>query len=166
MPDYLVPSRSTYLKPPTLVYGWRLGHDKLMQIALNHFPQAVHYRAAPATLGLGNDENEEYTEEDWAHERPNIAETIFGYDFIEAILKYLGIGPEGDKLLTVVVLYDSQREAEWGLTLGSNYLKLLKKEYIQKLEALIEPEEPAMWYLHYKKWMWRRLPLRAKSQSE
>ncbi|KAI1787195.1 hypothetical protein LXA43DRAFT_721262 [Ganoderma leucocontextum] len=166
LPGYLIPSRSSTLKPPTLVYGWRLGHDKLMQIALDSFPQVVRYRSAPATLGLGNEENEHYTEEDWAQERPNIAETIFDYDFIVAIREYLGIGPEGDNLFNIDVLYDSQREAEFGLTVGSNYLKVLRKDFLQKLEALIAPDEPAMWWLHCKKWMWRRAVPQGKSKTK
>ncbi|KAI1787196.1 hypothetical protein LXA43DRAFT_721217 [Ganoderma leucocontextum] len=166
LPAYLIPSRSSTLKPPTLVYGWRLGHDKLMQIAHDHFPQVVRYRHGPATLGLCDEENEHYTEEDWDHERPNIAETIFDYDFIVAIREYLGIGSEGDKLFNIDVLYDSHREAEYGLTVGSNYLKVLDKDSLHKLEALIAPDEPAMWYLHCKKWVWRRVVPQAESKPQ
>ena len=86
--DYLISSSST-LKPPTLVYGRRFGHDKLMQIALDHFLQVVHYRKGPATVGFFDDgEEHHYTEDDWEYEHPNIAETIFDYDFLVAIREY------------------------------------------------------------------------------
>ncbi len=166
LPDCLIPSRSSTLKPPTLVYGWRLGHDKLMQVALDHFPQIVRRRRGPATVGLFDDEEDvQYSEEDWETERPNIADTIFDYDFLVAIREYLGIGREDKDLFKIDVLYDSRREAEYGLTVGSNYLKVIDQHSLQKLQALIASDEPAMWYLHCKKWMWRRVIPKARSQS-
>ena len=166
LPDYLIPSRASTLKPPTLVYGWRLGHDKLMQIAVDHFPHVVRYRDAPALLGLVDEETHDWTEEDWENEHANVAETIFDYDFIVAIREFLGIGPEADNLFNIDVLYDSQRQAEYGLTVGSNYLKVIDKEALQKLEALIASDEPAKWYLHCNKWMWRRVVPKSKSKGK
>ena len=52
---YLIPSPTTTLRPPKLRYGWRLGHDKLMDIAHKHFKEAVQYRFAPATENLDVD---------------------------------------------------------------------------------------------------------------
>ena len=161
-----MPSRSSTLKPPTLLYGWRLGHDKLMKIALDHFPQVVRYCDAPALLGLVDEETHEWTEEDWENEHANVAETIFDYDFIVAIREFLGIGPEGDDLFNVDVLYDSRGNAEYGLTVGSNYVKVIDKDALEKLEALIAPDVPAMWYLHCNKWMWRRVVRKSKSKSK
>ncbi len=148
------------------MYGWRLGHEKLLQIALDHFPQIVRYRQAPATLGLFDEESENWTDEDWEHERPNIAETILQYEFDIAIREYLGLGPESDDLINVEVLYDSQRRADFGLTVGSNYMNVIDKEALQKLEALIAPDVPALWFLHCKKWMWRRVVPKVKSKSK
>lgn len=165
MPDYLIPSRSSTLKPPTLLYGWRLGHDKLMQLAVDHFPQVVRYCTGPATLGVVDEETIDFTEEDWEHERPNIAATIFDCDFIVAIREYLGIGPEGDNLFNIDVLYDGQGQAKFGLTVGSNYLKVIDQDSLQKLQALIGPEEPAKWYLDRKRWMWRRVVPKAKGKD-
>ena len=95
-----------------MVYGWRLGHDKLMDIALNHFPQLVRYRKGPALLGLVDEETYPWTDEDWDNEHANIAETILDYDFIVAIREHLGIGPEADDLFNIDILYDSQRQGE------------------------------------------------------
>ena len=65
------------------------------------------------------------------------------------------------------MLYDSQRKSEYGLTVGSNYVQVIDKDALQKLEALIASDEPAKWYLHCKKWMSRRVaPPKTKSESK
>ena len=65
------------------------------------------------------------------------------------------------------MLYDSQRKSEYGLTVGSNYLKVIDKEALQKPEVLIASNEPAKWYLYCKKWMWRWVaPPKTKSKSK
>nr|VWP02497.1 Candidapepsin-6 (EC (ACP 6) (Aspartate protease 6) (Secreted aspartic protease 6) [Ganoderma boninense] len=166
LPDSLMPSRSSTLKPPTLVYGWRLGHNKLMQVAVDHFPHIVRYRKGPALLGVVNEETYPWTEEDWTNEHANVADTVLEYPFIVAIREYLGFGPEADDLFDIDILYDGRREAKYGLIVGSNYLGVIDKDAIEKLEALLDTDELARWYLHCKRWMWRRVVRKAKSKTK
>ena len=135
-----------------------------MQIAFDHFPHVVRYRNAPALFGLVDEETLDSTDE---REHANVADTIWSYGFIVAIREHLGIGPEGDNLFAVDLLYDSQGQSKYGLTVGSNYVKVIEKDALEKLAALIaSPDEPPMWYLHRKKWMWRRVVHKTKKKSK
>ena len=156
---YLIPSPTTTLRPPKLRYGWRLGHDKLMDIAHKHFKEAVQYRFAPATENLEEDDETEYSPEDYKEEKPNIIETILGPDYIIAIQDLLGLPDWSSDYVTIQPLYDSELNSEWGLTVGSNYPPgILKRELIAKLEEILETDEPVMWYLDFDEWQWYRLP--------
>ena len=164
---YLVPSPSTTLKPPTLRYGWRLGHEKLMDIAYKHFKEAVKYRFAPATEGLDEDEEIEYSPEDYEVEQANIMDTLMAPDYIVAIQDLLGLPDWATDYINIQPLYDSQHKYEWGLTVGSNYPPgVLRADVIAKLEEILETDEPAMWYLDFHEWQWYRLPALPKPESE
>ena len=164
---YLVPSPTTTLKPPTLRYGWRLGHDKLMDIAHKHFKEAVKYRFAPPTAGMGGDDDTDYDPEDYKEEQANIIETILSPDYIVAIQDLLGLPDWATDYIDIRRLYNSQCNAEWGLTVGSNYSPgVLKRPFIAKLEDILETDEPAMWYIDHCAWQWYRLPSLPKPKGK
>ncbi|TFK83453.1 hypothetical protein K466DRAFT_589722 [Polyporus arcularius HHB13444] len=165
--EYLIPSPTSTLRPPTVRYGWRLGHRKLMDIAADCFPHVVVRRFAPETEGFIHDQ--EYTDADYKEERANIADTLGNPDFILAIQEYLDLPVAASNVITIQPLCDSQWATEWGLTVGSNYLGVLKQEYVDRLEKeVLKTEEPPMWYLDYLEWEWFRLPVcyKAKAMSK
>ncbi|RPD57733.1 hypothetical protein L226DRAFT_615181 [Lentinus tigrinus ALCF2SS1-7] len=156
---YLLPSpNTTSLRPPTLRYGWRFGHDKIMEIALKHFPDAVEYRFAPSTEGLDDDDDEQYSPEDYLESKPNISETLYSLELPYAIRKYLGLPDSAPDLIKIQLLRDSEGHSEWGLTVGSNYDGILKRVYLDKLDSVLETDEPPMWYLDTLDWRWYRVP--------
>ncbi|RPD57739.1 hypothetical protein L226DRAFT_615176 [Lentinus tigrinus ALCF2SS1-7] len=165
---YLIPSpKTTSLRPPTLRYGWRFGHSKIMEIALKHFPDAVQYRCAPATQGLsGDDDDDDYSPEDYLESKPNIAETLYSPELPYAIQKYLGLPDSAPELIKIQLLRDSEGDNEWGLTVGSNYVGLLKRACLDKLETVLETDEPPMWYLDTFDWRWYRVPPPPKAKAK
>ena len=46
-PDFLRPSTTSTLKPPLLRYGWRVGALELLEIVVNHFPDAIDWAYSP-----------------------------------------------------------------------------------------------------------------------
>ena len=163
---YLVPSPSKTIRPPKLRYGWRLGHEKLMDIARKHLKEAVQYRFAPAMEGFDQDNEPEYNPEDYKEEQANIIDTLMSPDYIVAIQDLLGIPDWATDYITIQPLYDSQHNAAWGLTVGTNYPPgVLKRDLITKLEEILETDEPAMWYLDFHEWQWYRLPSLPKSKG-
>lgn len=164
---YLLPSSSTTLRPPTLRYGWRLGHNKLLDIAQKHLKEAVQYRFAPATEGLDEDNEPEYNPEDYKEEEANIIDTLLSPDYIVAIQDLLGLPDWATDYINIQPLYDSQCNPEWGLTVGSNYHHgTLKRDFITKLEEILETDEPIMWYVDPCAWQWYRLPSPPKPKGE
>ena len=166
---YLIPSPSTTLRPPTLRYGWRLGHDKLMDIAMKHFKNVVQYRFAPSTEGMGiekGDETDDETE-DYQEEQPNVLETLLNLNYIFAIQKLLGVPTWVADHITIQPLYDCQFKSKWGITVGTNYPPgIMRQDFMVKLQEILETDEPPMWYLDYSERQWYRLPSLPKPRGE
>ena len=71
------------------------------------------------------------------------------------------------KYITIQPLYDSWCNLEWGLTVGSNYHHgTLKRDFITKLEEILETDEPIMWYVDPCAWQWYRLPSLPKPKGK
>ncbi|RPD57737.1 hypothetical protein L227DRAFT_577720 [Lentinus tigrinus ALCF2SS1-6] len=158
LPAYLIPSpNTTTLRPPFLHYGWKLGSNKLLEIAQKHFPDVVEYRFAPAREGL-DDHDEDYPPEEYLENKPNVGETIFNGQLLFAIYKYIDLPvSRAPTLINVRLLNDSEGD-EWGLTVGSNYDGVIERVFLDKLQTILETEEPPMWYLDIHDCEWYRVP--------
>ena len=169
--EYLIIDRTCQLRPPMMRFGWRLGHDKLMELVKRYFPAAIERRYGPLTAGLLFDDEaaelgvvEDIPEEAWSEMNDNIIDTILGPHLVVEVCKFLGIPLKCDRMVRVVPLYNSELEDEWGLTIGTNHLGIPPRYAIAKLQELIstvDPNEPAMWYLDHIEWRWSRVPPKA-----
>ncbi|KAI0748673.1 hypothetical protein C8Q80DRAFT_1271048 [Daedaleopsis nitida] len=166
--DYLVPSRTTTLRPPKLVYGWRLGHEILMDIARQHFPRTIMICMGPALLGLVDEETYHFSPESLIEEHENFAATLYSPSFPAAVSKYLGI-PLPQDYIVVQNLSDSKGDPALGLVVGTNYIGAIEDEQIEKLQHLITPfapDERPQWYLDCNYWQWCRVaPARGATKA-
>ena len=154
--SYLIPTPTSTLRPPILRYGWRLGHEKLMNVIRDHFPSAIKRRPGPPTLGLDDEDLLDLTEESFSVVSDNIADTLYGLDIFVALTTYVGLNWKKHPFIDIKPLPDKDGELEPGLTVGSNYVGMLTAEQIAKLQALFAPNEEPMWYLDGVYWQWYR----------
>ncbi|KAI0748670.1 hypothetical protein C8Q80DRAFT_1271045 [Daedaleopsis nitida] len=158
--DYLVPSRTTTLRPPKLVYGWKLGYEKLMEIARKEFPDTVITCIGHPLLGIVDEETYDFPPESFGEKHENYAMTLTSPLFSTAVREYLGVPEEDSDYIVVQHLYDSAGEAALGLIVGTNYIGAIEDEQIEKLQTLIDkyaPNERPQWYLDGNLWQWRRV---------
>ncbi|KAI0748659.1 hypothetical protein C8Q80DRAFT_1271036 [Daedaleopsis nitida] len=134
--DYLVPSHTTPPRPPKLVYGWRIGYEKLMEIARQYFPDTIIACTGPALLGIVDEETYPFPIESFAERNENYTMTLTGPFSSSAVRKYLGIPADGPRYIVAKHLYASRRDPAPSLTVGTNYLGVIEDEQIEKLRAL------------------------------
>ncbi|KAI0794557.1 hypothetical protein C8Q74DRAFT_1445892 [Fomes fomentarius] len=159
---YLLPSPTAALQPPVLRFGWRLGHDKLMDLVRRHFPNSIERCPGPPNAALLDDLDEDAIELDYPPDElnDNIFQTISGPGFAVEICELLAIPSKWEAMVGVMPLYDSQLNSEFGLTIGTNYLGIPDADKIAELQRLIDTVEPdarPMWYLDHIDWRWRRV---------
>ncbi len=146
-------------------FGWRLGHDKLMDLVRRHFPNSIERCMGPPNAALIDDSDEDaferdYPPEKWDEINDNILQTICGSGFAVEICELLAIPSKWKEMVDVIPLYDSQLKEEFGLTIGTNYLGIPDADKIAELQRLIDTVEPdvrPMWYLDHIDWRWRRV---------
>ncbi|KAI0748671.1 hypothetical protein C8Q80DRAFT_1271046 [Daedaleopsis nitida] len=158
--DYLVPSLTTTLRPPLLVYGWRIGHEALMEIARKEFPDTVITCMGHPLHGLEDEETYPFPIESFTEENENYAMTLTSPFFASAVRKYLGIPADAPRYIVVKHLYDSKINPALSLTVGTNYLDIIEDEQIEKLQALIAkyaPNAQLQWHLDGNYSQWRRV---------
>ncbi|KAI0794562.1 hypothetical protein C8Q74DRAFT_1365997 [Fomes fomentarius] len=73
---YLIPSPTAALQPPVMRFGWRLGHDKLMDLVRRHFPNSI-----------------------WEEINDNILQTICGPGFVVEICELLAIPSKWEEMV-------------------------------------------------------------------
>ncbi|KAI0794555.1 hypothetical protein C8Q74DRAFT_583633 [Fomes fomentarius] len=167
---YLLPSPTAALQPPVLRLGWRIGHDKLMDLVRRYFPDAIERCPGPPNAGMFDDTGTqlEFPSEVWQEINDNILETISGPAFAIEICELLGIPSKWEEMVQIIPLYDSQFKDEFGLTIGTNYLGIPDADKIAELQRLIDTVEPdarPMWHLDPIQWSWRRVvPPRNRSE--
>ncbi len=151
-------------------FGWRLGHEKLMDLIRRHFPNSIERCKGPPDAALLEEDGIEvdYPPEKWGEINDNILETICGPGFAIEVCELLAIPSKWEEMVDVIPLYDSQLNGEFGLTIGTNYLGIPDADKIAELQRLIDTVQPdarPMWYLDHVDWRWRRVvPRRNKSE--
>ncbi len=137
---YLLPSPTAALQPPVMRFGWRLGHDKLMDLVRRHFPDAIERCHGPPNAGMFDETGTqlEFPPDVWHEINDNILETISGPVFAIEICELLAIPSKWERMVQVIPLYDSQLKDEFGLTIGTNYLGIPDADKIAELQRLID----------------------------
>lgn len=175
MPElYLVPEKTSTLKPPVLHYGWKVGHEHLMKVVVKCWPKAIKrcigrdiwVCSDPTWLENIPDEDDsddaesdeddsEDSEDEGMTARPSISDTLYNPDLPFLICRWLELPEELAYAFNVHEFQDASGR-EIGLSVGSNYHGVLKEPYFSTLKNVISPNEDPKWYLDQMRWKWRR----------
>ena len=150
------------LKPPLFRYAWRIGHDRMEEIVLSQFRDAVRMVDRPPDFN-GQDEYGDLVDlPDNADSSlcASMIATVVSVDLMIAIAERIGLPDTFLDQLNFVPMCDSQGTMEWGLEVGTNYTCVIPPEFIEALKKILDTTEEPMWYLDPFEWQWRAAPKR------